>query len=116
MSHGDHHWHATDECFNCFNCKALLLGKPFLPRRGCVFCSITCSKITQDSYLSQLEDVSHISKCQETISSENESCVPSLDQNSTASCSSLNEYKSSLLRLAIQKCTVDLKMIYVCNL
>ena len=115
MSHGDHHWHATDDCFNCFNCKALLLGKPFLPRRGCVFCSIACSKITQDSYLSQLEDVYHTSKRQDTISSENVSCAPSFDQNLTASHLSQNEYQSSLLGLAIQKFTVDLKMIYTIN-
>ena len=45
MSHADHHWHATNECFNCFNCKTQLLGKPFLPRKGAVYCSIDCSRI-----------------------------------------------------------------------
>ncbi|CAD7013450.1 unnamed protein product [Ceratitis capitata] len=44
MSHDGQHWHATDECFSCNTCRCSLLGRAFLPRRGCIYCSIACSK------------------------------------------------------------------------
>ncbi|XP_037902643.1 protein prickle-like isoform X3 [Hermetia illucens] len=44
MSHDGQHWHATDECFSCNTCRCSLLGRPFLPRRGAIYCSIACSK------------------------------------------------------------------------
>lgn len=44
MSHDGQHWHATDHCFSCSTCRCSLLGRPFLPRRGAIFCSIACSK------------------------------------------------------------------------
>lgn len=44
MSHEGQHWHATDQCFCCHTCRASLLGRPFLPRRGAIYCSIACSK------------------------------------------------------------------------
>lgn len=44
MSHDGQHWHATDECFSCNTCRCSLLGRPFLPRRGSIYCSIACSK------------------------------------------------------------------------
>ena len=44
MTHEGQHWHATDECFSCQNCRATLLGRPFLPRRGLIYCSVACSK------------------------------------------------------------------------
>ncbi|KAK6624430.1 hypothetical protein RUM44_011289 [Polyplax serrata] len=44
MSHEGQHWHATESCFCCHTCRASLLGRPFLPRRGSIFCSIACSK------------------------------------------------------------------------
>ena len=44
MSHDGQHWHATDFCFSCSTCRCSLLGRPFLPRRGAIFCSIACSK------------------------------------------------------------------------
>ncbi|XP_071543868.1 uncharacterized protein [Panulirus ornatus] len=44
MTHEGQHWHATEECFCCHTCHASLLGRPFLPRRGAIFCSIACSK------------------------------------------------------------------------
>lgn len=44
MSHDGQHWHATDSCFSCNTCHCSLLGRPFLPRRGSIFCSIACSK------------------------------------------------------------------------
>ncbi|KAI8420536.1 hypothetical protein MSG28_009001 [Choristoneura fumiferana] len=44
MSHEGQHWHATERCFACHTCGASLLGRPFLPRKGAIFCSIACSK------------------------------------------------------------------------
>ncbi|KAF5307496.1 hypothetical protein FQR65_LT06851 [Abscondita terminalis] len=44
MSHEGQHWHATDHCFCCHTCRTSLLGRPFLPRRGAIYCSIACSK------------------------------------------------------------------------
>ncbi|XP_055621522.1 protein prickle-like isoform X2 [Toxorhynchites rutilus septentrionalis] len=44
MSHDGQHWHATDNCFACSTCRCSLLGRPFLPRRGEIYCSIACSK------------------------------------------------------------------------
>ncbi|XP_069361531.1 protein prickle-like isoform X3 [Maniola hyperantus] len=44
MSHEGQHWHATERCFACHTCRASLLGRPFLPRKGAIFCSIACSK------------------------------------------------------------------------
>ncbi len=44
MTHDGQHWHATDICFKCHNCQNSLLGQPFLPKRGTIFCSLECSK------------------------------------------------------------------------
>lgn len=44
MSHEGQHWHATESCFCCHTCHTSLLGRPFLPRRGAIYCSIACSK------------------------------------------------------------------------
>ncbi|CAH1127461.1 unnamed protein product [Ceutorhynchus assimilis] len=44
MSHEGQHWHATESCFCCHTCHSSLLGRPFLPRRGAIYCSIACSK------------------------------------------------------------------------
>ncbi|XP_011148250.1 protein espinas isoform X1 [Harpegnathos saltator] len=44
MSHEGQHWHATESCFSCATCRTSLLGRPFLPRRGAIYCSIACSK------------------------------------------------------------------------
>ena len=44
MTHEGQHWHATDNCFSCHKCKISLLGRPFLPRRGLIYCSVACSK------------------------------------------------------------------------
>ena len=44
MSHEGHHWHATETCFRCHTCLRSLLGRPFLPRRDFIYCSISCSK------------------------------------------------------------------------
>ena len=44
MTHEGQHWHATDNCFSCHHCQISLLGRPFLPRRGLIYCSVACSK------------------------------------------------------------------------
>jgi len=44
MTHEGQHWHATAECFACRKCGISLLGRPFLPRQGLIYCSLKCSK------------------------------------------------------------------------
>ncbi|NWS39651.1 PRIC2 protein, partial [Probosciger aterrimus] len=36
-------WVAEDTCFCCAQCKKSLLGRPFLPKQGQIFCSRACS-------------------------------------------------------------------------
>uniref|UniRef100_A0A667Y6R8 Prickle homolog 2a n=1 Tax=Myripristis murdjan TaxID=586833 RepID=A0A667Y6R8_9TELE len=43
MTYDGQHWHATEECFCCARCKRSLLGRPFLPKQGQIFCSRSCS-------------------------------------------------------------------------
>lgn len=43
MTYDGLHWHATDACFSCAQCKSSLLGCPFLPRQGRIYCSKACS-------------------------------------------------------------------------
>ncbi|XP_075813182.1 prickle planar cell polarity protein 3 [Microtus pennsylvanicus] len=43
MAYEGQHWHASDRCFCCSWCGRALLGRPFLPRRGLIFCSRACS-------------------------------------------------------------------------
>lgn len=43
MTYDGQHWHATEECFCCTHCKRSLLGRPFLPKQGQIFCSQSCS-------------------------------------------------------------------------
>ena len=43
MSYEGHHWHATVQCFRCATCERALLGEPFLPKNGSVYCSTDCS-------------------------------------------------------------------------
>ncbi|XP_077565437.1 prickle-like protein 1 isoform X2 [Stigmatopora nigra] len=44
MTYEGGHWHATDECFCCGHCKTSLLGCPFLPKQGHIYCSKACSQ------------------------------------------------------------------------
>lgn len=44
MAHGSQHWHATEKCFSCYTCGLCLLGKPFLPKNGEIYCSSSCSR------------------------------------------------------------------------
>ncbi|XP_054644194.1 prickle-like protein 2 isoform X2 [Dunckerocampus dactyliophorus] len=43
MTYEGQHWHAVEFCFCCARCGLPLLGRPFLPRRGLIFCSRSCS-------------------------------------------------------------------------
>ncbi|XP_025106319.1 prickle planar cell polarity protein 3-A-like isoform X3 [Pomacea canaliculata] len=44
MTHEGQHWHATPACFKCHTCQKCLLGQPFLPKRGVIYCSAACSR------------------------------------------------------------------------
>lgn len=43
MTYEGQHWHAVESCFCCARCQLPLLGRPFLPRGGLIFCSRPCS-------------------------------------------------------------------------
>uniref|UniRef100_A0A3Q2ZX98 Prickle homolog 3 n=1 Tax=Kryptolebias marmoratus TaxID=37003 RepID=A0A3Q2ZX98_KRYMA len=43
MTYEGQHWHAVESCFCCARCRLPLLGRPFLPRRGLIYCSRSCS-------------------------------------------------------------------------
>lgn len=43
MTYEGQHWHAVESCFCCARCQLPLLGRPFLPRGGLIFCSRACS-------------------------------------------------------------------------
>ncbi|CAG03928.1 unnamed protein product, partial [Tetraodon nigroviridis] len=43
MTYEGQRWHAAARCFCCARCRLPLLGRPFLPRRGLIFCSRACS-------------------------------------------------------------------------
>ncbi|XP_051526023.1 prickle planar cell polarity protein 3-B-like isoform X1 [Myxocyprinus asiaticus] len=43
MTYEGQHWHASEACFCCACCQLPLLGRPFLPRGGLIFCSRSCS-------------------------------------------------------------------------
>ncbi|XP_061187942.1 prickle planar cell polarity protein 3-B-like [Saccostrea echinata] len=44
MTHEGQHWHATERCFKCHTCQKSLLGQPFLPKHGVIYCSAACSR------------------------------------------------------------------------
>jgi len=61
MTHDGLHWHATDTCFACRTCGQSLIGRPFLPRFGRLYCSAACSETeglrTESEGLPQLTSV-----------------------------------------------------------
>lgn len=105
MSHDSQHWHATDRCFSCSLCRSSLLGRPFLPRRGAIYCSISCSKgesPTSTQY-SGLDTQSHKEQLNgQLFQSE-------LSTNSISSSISLEQSQTSLKESGakIKKSTVD---------
>lgn len=80
MSHDGQHWHANDHCFSCSTCRCSLLGRPFLPRRGAIFCSIACSKgeppTPSDSSGPGLRPPRQRTRLPNRIPSDNESSTP----------------------------------------
>ncbi|XP_025069528.1 prickle planar cell polarity protein 3 isoform X5 [Alligator sinensis] len=44
MAFEGQHWHATPNCFCCACCHRPLLGLPFLPRGGQIYCSPACAR------------------------------------------------------------------------
>lgn len=44
MTHEGQHWHAVEHCFKCHTCQKSLLGQPFLPKHGVIYCSAACSR------------------------------------------------------------------------
>ncbi|KAM4675543.1 prickle-like protein 1 isoform 1-T2 [Discoglossus pictus] len=55
MTYDGQHWHATEMCFSCAQCKVSLLGCPFLPKKGRIYCSKTCS-LGEDVHASDSSD------------------------------------------------------------
>lgn len=55
MTYDGQHWHATEDCFCCARCKKSLLGRPFLPKQGQIFCSRACS-VNEDANGSDSSD------------------------------------------------------------
>lgn len=55
MTYEGIHWHATDKCFCCAQCRSSLLGCPFLPKEGRIYCSKACSQ-GEDLHLSDSSD------------------------------------------------------------
>ncbi|XP_078063721.1 prickle-like protein 2, partial [Mustelus asterias] len=47
MTYHGQHWHATQLCFRCAHCLRSLLGLPFLPKQGLIFCSKSCAQAGQ---------------------------------------------------------------------
>uniref|UniRef100_S4RVX7 LIM zinc-binding domain-containing protein n=1 Tax=Petromyzon marinus TaxID=7757 RepID=S4RVX7_PETMA len=44
MTYRGQHWHASETCFSCDCCLKPLLGFPFLPHGGNIYCSKECSQ------------------------------------------------------------------------
>lgn len=55
MTYDGLHWHATESCFSCVQCKSSLLGCPFLPHQGRIYCSKSCS-LGEDVHASDSSD------------------------------------------------------------
>ncbi|XP_051974523.1 prickle-like protein 1 isoform X1 [Xyrauchen texanus] len=55
MTYEGVHWHATDKCFCCAQCKTSILGCPFLPKEGQIYCSKACS-LGEDVHTSDSSD------------------------------------------------------------
>nr|XP_055049370.1 prickle-like protein 1a [Misgurnus anguillicaudatus]XP_055049371.1 prickle-like protein 1a [Misgurnus anguillicaudatus]XP_055049373.1 prickle-like protein 1a [Misgurnus anguillicaudatus]XP_055049374.1 prickle-like protein 1a [Misgurnus anguillicaudatus] len=60
MTYDGLHWHATDACFSCAQCKSSLLGCPFLPKQGRIYCSKACS-LGEDIHASDSSDSAFLS-------------------------------------------------------
>ena len=54
MTHDGMHWHANESCFRCSACIRPLLGQPFLPKDGNIYCSMECSAMSSGLVTEQL--------------------------------------------------------------
>ena len=59
MEHNGQHWHATESCYCCYTCRKPLLGQPFLPKNGEIYCSPECSRGMPVTY-QEHEPFSHL--------------------------------------------------------
>uniref|UniRef100_A0A1A7Z8M8 Prickle-like 1a n=2 Tax=Iconisemion striatum TaxID=60296 RepID=A0A1A7Z8M8_9TELE len=55
MTYDGLHWHATEGCFSCVQCKSSLIGCPFLPYQGRIYCSKACT-LGEDVHASDSSD------------------------------------------------------------
>lgn len=55
MTYEGLHWHAAESCFSCAQCQTSLLGCPFLPKEGQIYCSKACS-LGEDIHASDSSD------------------------------------------------------------
>ncbi|XP_048409211.1 prickle-like protein 1 [Stegostoma tigrinum] len=72
------HWHATNSCFSCTQCKKPLLGCSFTSRHGQVFCSIMCSQVEEPAGSDSSDSAFQSTQSQES------SCVFSLGEDPAA--------------------------------
>uniref|UniRef100_A0A671T4L4 Prickle-like protein 3 n=1 Tax=Sinocyclocheilus anshuiensis TaxID=1608454 RepID=A0A671T4L4_9TELE len=99
MTYEGQHWHASEACFCCACCRLPLLGRPFLPRGGLIFCSRSCSlgddPDNSDSCDSALQSkpVSH-----KTIQNQQRTSTPRPQggANVTAAISKVNTCKNAV--------------------
>ncbi|XP_078402434.1 prickle-like protein 1 [Cetorhinus maximus] len=73
------HWHATNSCFSCTQCKKPLLGCTFTSWHGQVFCSITCSQVEEPGGSDSSDSAFQSTQSQES------SCAFSLGEDPSAS-------------------------------
>ena len=59
MTHNGQHWHATPECFSCYNCGISLMGEPFLPKHAEIYCSPQCSNARAATHFDDQNNVLH---------------------------------------------------------
>lgn len=95
MTHEGQHWHATDNCFSCHSCHISLLGRPFLPRRGLIYCSVACSKGEQGQQKPQQHMYDNVKSSQANAagSRNNETSDLSLSEQSSFTTSPQTERK-----------------------
>ncbi|XP_038164823.1 prickle-like protein 1a [Cyprinodon tularosa] len=55
MTYDGLHWHASENCFSCGQCKSSLIGCPFLPHQGHIYCSKACA-LGEDVHASDSSD------------------------------------------------------------
>lgn len=101
MTYDGQHWHATEDCFCCARCKKSLLGRPFLPKQGQIFCSRACS-VNEDTNGSDSSDSAFQSgRTREGRHSSSKSSKSSSNSNSGGKGSS-GRYSADVDPLSLQ--------------